>query len=64
MLTLLLKAFYEISKNLTHEWDRLIKKVGKRTADTLLVFLALALILETFWFTLILSMLGLAYFFR
>jgi len=64
MLTTLLKAFREISKVLTHEWDTLVKKVGKRTADTLLVYLALAIILEVFWFTLTLSLLSLAYFFK
>jgi hypothetical protein len=64
MLSALLKAFHEISKALTHEWEPLVKKIGKRTADILLVFLALALILETFWFTLILSLLSLVYFIK
>ncbi len=64
MLSALLKAFHEISKALTHAWEPLARKVGKRTADMLLVFLALALILETFWFTLILSLLSLVYFIK
>jgi hypothetical protein len=64
MLSALLKAFHEISKVLTHEWDTLVKRVGRRTADTLLIYLALAIILETFWLTLILSALAMMNFFK
>jgi len=64
MLTILLKVFHELTKSLEHEWDTLVKKIGKRTADTLLICMVLALVLETFWFTLILSLFSLAYFFK
>lgn len=64
MLTIILKAFHEVTKTLAHEWDTLVKRIGKRTADMILVSLALAIILETFWFTLMVSLLSLAYFFK
>lgn len=62
MLSIILKAFHEVTKTLAHEWDTLVRRIGKRTADTLLIYMALALVLETFWFTLVLSIVGLAIF--
>lgn len=57
MLSTLLQACHQIMKTLIHEWDLLEKKVGKRTADNMFVFITLAIIFEVFWFTLVLTLL-------
>jgi hypothetical protein len=57
MLTIFVQLLQQIFHALVHEWDTLVRKVGKRTANVLLTYLALGVILEIFWLTLMISVL-------
>lgn len=61
MLTIIIQALKQILKMLNHEWDTLVRKIGKQTANVLLTYIALGVLFEIFWLTLMLSLFILIY---
>ncbi len=61
MLNLILKMLQKFFGILSRQWDTLVKKVGKSTANTLLIYLALGILFEIIWLTLIISLVTLVY---
>ena len=57
MLSIILEALQQISKILIHDWDTLVKKIGKPTANVLLTLMTLGILFEIFWLTLVISVL-------
>lgn len=57
MLTILIQTMQQIFNLLIHEWDTLVKKVGKSTANVLLTYIALVVLFEVIWLTLVISIL-------
>lgn len=55
MLNIILKALQQLLNFLFHQWGILVKKVGKHTANTLLIYITIGFLFEVFWLTLLLS---------
>jgi hypothetical protein len=53
MLRTLFKTLNKPLRTLAHTLDVLSKRVGKHVAETLVIFIALALVVETLWLTLV-----------
>ena len=61
MFELFHQILRQIFNALVHDWDTLVKKVGKQTANVLLAYIALGVLFEAFWLTLLVSILALIY---
>lgn len=58
LILIMLQKFFGI---LSRQWDTLVKKVGKSTANTLLTYLALGILFEVIWLILMISLVTLVY---
>jgi len=61
-LTIVIKALQQMFEILIHEWDTLVKNIGKQMANVLLAYIALGILFEVFWFTLMISLLVMTFF--
>ena len=59
MITLLSKLLYKLIIAVEHQWNTLVEKISRRTANALLTYMAVVMLFEVVWVTLVLSALAL-----
>lgn len=55
MITLISKILYKIINAVEHQWNTLIEKTSRRTANALLTYMAIVTLFELIWITLVLT---------